>query len=84
MSDAEPTKPTTRVEISAGAHQVVIEAAGSLHFVARKALELWAATETPSIGRGYAALGFHTELAVEVPFIEEEPGGIESAGDPGV
>lgn len=73
MSEVEPTKPTTRVEISAGAHSVSIETVGTLRTVAAKALELWKATDTPSIGRGYAALGFHTELSVELPYVEDEP-----------
>lgn len=75
MSEVEPTRPSTRVEISAGAHTVSVEAAGTLHSVARKALELWNATDTPAIGKGFAALGFHTELLMEVPYTEDdEPG----------
>lgn len=72
MSDAEPTKPTARVEISAGAHSVIIEATGSLHSVAKKALELWHATDSPHLTGGFGAMGFHTELFVESTDVDDD------------
>ena len=51
----------TRVEISAGGHQVVIEAAASLRVVKKAALELFFATDSPNITRGTGAMGFQTE-----------------------
>ncbi len=49
----------TRVEISAGGHQVTIESPDSLNTVARKALELWKATDSPAIVRGMStSVGF--------------------------
>lgn len=79
MSEGEPTKPLTRVEISAGAHQVVIECAGTLNAVAKKALELWRSTETADIARGYGtSVGFTAELSIEDRYVEEEPDGVVS------
>lgn len=53
----------TRVEIAAGGHQVVIESADSLAVVARKALELWKATDSPAGVRAQSAAGFQGEIA---------------------
>lgn len=72
MSDEEPTTPVvitpavTRVEITSGGHQVVVEAAGRLRTIAGKALELWRATDDRALTRGYGtSVGFHTELGPE-------------------
>lgn len=69
MSDEEPTPSVvitpviTHVEINSGGHQVIIESAGSLRRVAKKALELWQATDDKAITKGYGtSVGFHTEL----------------------
>jgi hypothetical protein len=53
-----------RVEIAAGGHQVVVESSGSLNTVARKALELWTATDSPAGVRGMStSVGFAADLA---------------------
>lgn len=59
---AEPTPPT-RVEIAAGGHSVVIESADPLNTVARKALELWKATDSPDVVKGMSSgVGFAADL----------------------
>lgn len=76
MTEPEPTKPT-RVEIAAGGHQVVIETEAPLTTVANVALELWRATDDKAITKGYGtSVGFHTELVLEEPYVEDEPGSI--------
>lgn len=69
MSDEEPipsvviTPVITHVEINSGGHQVIVESAGSLRRVAKKALELWQATDDKAITKGYGtSVGFHTEM----------------------
>lgn len=63
-SPAAASEPVpTRVEIAAGGHQVVIESADSLAVVARKALELWKATDSPAAVRAQSAAGFQADLA---------------------
>lgn len=47
----------TRVEIATGNHQIVVESTDPLRTVARKALELWNATDSPQ-GAVTAAVGF--------------------------
>lgn len=59
---ASETSPT-RVEIAAGGHQVVIESADSLTVVARKALELWKATDSPAGVHAQGPVGFQAEIA---------------------
>lgn len=53
----------TRVEIAAGGHQVVIESTDPLSTVARKAVELWRATDSPAVTRGVSTtVGFSADL----------------------
>ena len=52
---ADGPPAVVHVEISAGGHQVVIEAAASLNVVKRVALELFQATDSPDIARGLGA-----------------------------
>ncbi len=55
--------PLARVEISAGGHQVVAEAAAPLATVKKTALDLWQATDSPNVTRAVSALGFVAERA---------------------
>jgi hypothetical protein len=64
VSDDKPTIPT-RVEITSGGHQVVIECAGTLAAVSKRALELWRATDDQAIMRGYNTVGFHADIRVD-------------------
>lgn len=68
MKSDDPTTVTTRVEITAAGHQVVIETTGCLSDVAQKALELWRATDDKALTKGYGtSVGFHTDIAVDRP-----------------
>lgn len=61
--EAPPSPPpTTRVEIAAAGHQVVIEAPDPLEVVAAKALEVWKETDDPKLVRGFGTLGFTVEV----------------------
>ena len=60
---SEPTQPnpTIHVEISAGGHQVIIEAPTNLDDIAAKALQLWQSTDGPGAtgsGDGQVSIGF--------------------------
>lgn len=59
----EPPPPVVHVEISAGGHQVVVEAAAPLHVVKKAALELFRATDSPDITRAAGGYGFAGEIA---------------------
>lgn len=70
---AEPaTPPPTRVEITAGSHQVIVEAADPLDTVAGKALALWQATGRTDDTREGEAVGFTAELAGPHPLMAPE------------
>ncbi len=61
---AGPAPFPTRVEIAAGGHQVVVESGDPLAVVARRALDLWRATDSPNGVRGHSTtVGFASELA---------------------
>ncbi len=55
--------PLTRVEINAGGHQVVVEAAVPLDVAKRAALSLWKATDSPSVVRSGSAMGFTADMS---------------------
>jgi hypothetical protein len=62
--------PVVHVEIAAGGHQVIVEAAAALHVVKKAALELFRATDNPNLTRGVGAgFGFVGDpvAADEVP-----------------
>lgn len=53
--------PVARVEIRAGGHEVVVEAAAPLTTVRKTALDLFRATDSPQVTRSVSALGFFAE-----------------------
>lgn len=77
MSDEEPTtlvelveevaSPVTllQVEVEAGGHRVAITAPDPLLDIAKVAVELWRATDSKAIVKGYGTSVVHTELCPE-------------------
>ncbi len=59
--ELEPAHPPARVEIAAGGHQVVVEAAMPLATVANTALEMWRSTDSADRAREVGAMGFRDE-----------------------
>ncbi len=79
QSTTDGPPPIVRVEITAGGHQVVIEAAGSLNVVKKAALDLFRDTDNPNITRG-AGSGFglageiaHTDLPEDLTLRGVQP-----------
>lgn len=60
QTDTEPP-PTTRIEISAGGHSVVVEAVASLTVVQKVALHLFNATNDSPRIQGSGSIGFSAE-----------------------
>lgn len=71
-AEPPPPPPPTHVEITAGGHQVIVEAVAPLNTVARKALELWQATDRPADSREGEAVGFTAEQSGPRPLMPPE------------
>lgn len=67
----EPTTPT-RVEISAGGHQIVVESSDPLATVKKAALDLWKATDSAAVTRSVGPVGFQAEHAERSPLMPPE------------
>ncbi len=58
-----PAVGSARVEISAAARSVTVEAPEPLAVVADTALRMWLATDDPNLDKAFGSLGFGGELA---------------------
>lgn len=71
-AEPSPSPPPTRVEITAGGHQVVVEAVAPLNTVAKKALELWRDTDSPAVARAADTVGFTASEPTWSPLLPPE------------
>ncbi len=65
-------QPLTRVEITAGGHQVVVESCDPLATVKKVALDLWKATDSAAVTRSVGPVGFQAEHAERSPLMPPE------------
>jgi hypothetical protein len=70
--DERPARRPVRIELSAGGHQVVIEAPEPMRDVAALALELWHAVDSPDVSRSMGAAGFDTGTAERAGLMPSE------------
>jgi hypothetical protein len=71
-AEPSPPPPPARVEITAGGHQVVVEAVAPLNTVAKKALDLWRETDNPAVSRAADTVGFSASEPIYAALLPPE------------